>query len=108
MRRHTQSSGFASSDSAARHAGASPENDIPDFEAIFRVPAGHRLVAIRSRSRGGAVMSEFWEHEEYAPDGCLVARFETYEEIDRAGARRGCWRKFDSAGRLIRVGGRLQ
>lgn len=74
-------------------------SEIPNFENIFNVPAGHHLVAVRSRSRGGAVVAEFWEHEEYDPAGCLLARYESYEEIGPEGPRHGCWRKFDRSGR---------
>ena len=81
--------------------------EIPVFEDIFNVSADHHLLAVRSRSRGGTVIAEFWEHEEYDSRGCLLARYESYEEIGPEGSRRGCWRKFDRSGRLITVGGRL-
>ncbi len=83
------------------------EIKVPNFENIFNVPSDHHLVAVRSRSRGGPVVSEFWEHEEYDPGGRLLARYESYEELTPAGARHGCWRKFDRSGRVVRVGGRL-
>ena len=83
------------------------EIEIPKFEDIFNVPIDHYLLAVRSRSRGGAVVAEFWEHEEYDPSGRLLARYESYEEIGPEGLRHGCWRKFDPSGRLVRVGGRL-
>ncbi len=79
----------------------------PAFEKVFDVPEEHQLLAVRSRSRGGTVVAEFWEHEEYDPSGCLLARYESYEEISPEGPRHGCWRKFDSSGQLVRVGGRL-
>ncbi len=83
------------------------EVEIPKFEDIFNVAADHQLLPVRSRSRGGAVVAEFWEHEEYDPSGRLLARYESYEEIGPEGSRHGCWRKFDVSGRLVRVGGRL-
>ena len=82
-------------------------SEVPKFESVFNIPATHQLSAVRSRSRGGAVLAEFWEHKEYGPDGHLVARYESYEEISPAGAMSGCWRKFDMAGRLVTVGGSL-
>ncbi len=83
------------------------EAQIPNFENIFNVAADHQLLPVRSRSRGGAVVAEFWEHEEFDPSGRLLARYESYEEIGPEGSRRGCWRKFDSSGRLVKVGGCL-
>ncbi len=81
--------------------------DVPEFERVFRIPSNHQLLAIRSCSRGGPVLAEFWEHEEYGPGGNLVAFYESYEEITPSGPRHGCWRKFDVSGRLITVGGSL-
>lgn len=85
----------------------SAQIETPDFEDIFNVPAGHCLLAVRSRSRGGPVTTEFWEHEEYDSGGRLTARYESYEELTPAGPRHGCWRKLDGSGRVMRVGGRL-
>ncbi len=85
----------------------SAQIEIPNFEDIFKVPASHSLLAVRSRSRGGPVVTDFWEHEEYDSAGRLLARYESYEELTPAGARHGCWRKFDGSGRVVRVGGRL-
>jgi hypothetical protein len=82
-------------------------SEVPEFESVFNIPATHQLFAVRSRSRGGPVLTEFWEHEEYSPDGHLVARYESYEEIGPTGTRYGCWRKFDTSGRLVTVGGSL-
>ncbi len=76
-----------------------------NFEAVFRIPVSHRLVAVRSRSRAGIVAGTFWDHEEYDEAGRLVARYETFEEADcRSGARYSGWRKYDSAGRLVGEG----
>lgn len=61
------------------------EIEIPKFEDIFNVPVDHHLSVVRSRSRGGAVVAEFWEHEEYDPSGRLLARYESYEEIAVSG-----------------------
>jgi hypothetical protein len=82
-------------------------SEVPKFESLFDVPATHQLFAVRSRSRGGSVVAEFWEHDEYSPDGHLVARYESYEEVTSAGTRYGCWRKFDTSDRLVTVGGSL-
>ncbi len=83
------------------------EIEVPNFAGIFNIPADHHLVTVRSRSRGGPVVTEFWEHEEYDPGGRLLARYESYEELTPAGARHGCWRKLDSSGCVVRAGGRL-
>jgi hypothetical protein len=72
-----------------------------NFEAIFRIPANHRLLAVRSRSRGGLVGAVFWEHEEYDGDGQLICRYKSFDEVSPAGRRRSGWRKYDGAGLLI-------
>ena len=76
-----------------------------NFEAVFSVPAMHRLVAVRSRSRAGVVAGTFWDHEEYDADGRLVARYESFEESDAQGrVRRSGWRKYDLDRGLIAEG----
>ncbi len=62
-----------------------PVDAVPNFEAVFRIPAMHRLLAVRSRSRGGAVQGIYWEHEEYDPAGTLVARYQSFDETNAAG-----------------------
>jgi hypothetical protein len=72
------------------------------FERIFRVAPTHRLVAVRSRARGGLVRSEHWEHEEYDADGRLIARYESFEEIATAtGQRRSGYRKLAPDGSVV-------
>ncbi len=78
--------------------------DEPNFEAVFTVPSTHRLVAVRSRSRGGLVCGIYWEHEEYDEAGRLAARYESCDEMTAAGERRSGWRKHDPAGRLVASG----
>jgi hypothetical protein len=80
-----------------------PRGLSPNFEAIFGVAADHRLDQIRSRSRAGLVRGTFWEHEEHDLHGRLVARYESFEEVDAengpprpfgsgaAGKRRPLW-----------------
>ena len=76
-----------------------------NFEAIFRIPPTHRLIAVRSRSRAGIVGGTFWDHEEYDALGRLVARYESFEEQDPRGVhRRSGWRKYDILGRLAAEG----
>jgi hypothetical protein len=67
--------------------------EVPNFEALYEVPSTHRLVPIRSRSRGGLERAEYWTHEEYDLTGCLVARYESFEEVDAAGETRSGWCK---------------
>ncbi|HEX2552915.1 MAG TPA: hypothetical protein VHL98_04385 [Microvirga sp.] len=81
--------------------------DVPNFEAVFGIPATHRLLAVRSRSRGGPVSGQYWEHEEYDASGARVGRYESFEEVTASGARRSGWRKFDPAGSLVATGGDL-
>jgi hypothetical protein len=79
--------------------------DEHNFEAVFQVPPKHRLVVVRSRSRGGRVSAVTWEHEEYDGNGQLVARYVSFAERDAAGLRRGGWRKYGSGGQLLAEGG---
>ncbi len=76
-----------------------------NFEAVFCVPATHRLVAVRSKSRAGIVAGTFWDHEEYDERGLLVARYESFEEVNPlVGVRHSGWRKYDLLGRLLAEG----
>jgi hypothetical protein len=75
---------------------------MKSFEARFGIPAAHRLVLTRSRIRGGSARGEFWEHEEFDPRGVLVARYESFTELDPAtGATHSGWYRYDSDGFLI-------
>ncbi len=91
----------ASSQSSSFNA---PVDEVPNFEAVFQVPSTHRLLVVRSRSRGGHVPGVYWGHEEYCSAGRLLARYESFEEISAIGERRCGWRKFDTAGRLLCTG----
>ena len=76
-----------------------------NFETVFHIPPTHRLVAVRSRSRAGALAGNFWDHEEYDAVGRLVARYQSFDERDAHGnQRRSGWRKYDLVGRLIAEG----
>ena len=78
---------------------------IPNFEAIFGVAVDHRLEHVRSRSRGGALRGTFWNHEEYDADGNLVARYESFQEIEAdTGASRSGWVKYDADGWVVDEG----
>jgi hypothetical protein len=72
------------------------------FESLYRVPATHRLVPVRSRSRGGNVPATYWEHEEYDASGRLIARYESYVESASGvdGGRSG-WCKYNARGVLV-------
>ena len=80
------------------------DRDNQNFEALFRVPVIHRLLVVRSRSRGGLWSGVYWEHAEYDPHGLNVARYESFAESNQAGVRRSGWRKYDPAGRLVEEG----
>ena len=78
--------------------------DNQNFEALFRVPVIHRLLVVRSRSRGGLWSGVYWEHAEFDPHGLKVARYESFAESNQAGVRRRGWRKYDPDGRLVEEG----
>jgi hypothetical protein len=78
---------------------------IHSFDLIFGVPEDHRLVLVRSRSRAGVLMADFWSHNEYDAHNRLVARYESFDEWNpKTGVHRSGWHKYDDAGRLIATG----
>lgn len=77
---------------------------IASFEALFGIPPEHRLVQVRSRSRGGTISATFLDHEEYDPRGQLIARFESFEETGPTGRTTSGWRRYDRFGRLVDAG----
>jgi hypothetical protein len=86
---------------SGRSAFAALMGEVPNFEAIYRVPATHRLVVVRYRSRGGLERAEYWLHQKYDPAGRLVARYESFDELNTGGERRSGWSKFDHTGHLV-------
>jgi hypothetical protein len=68
---------------------------VPSFETIFHVSPLHRLVLVKSRSRGGDVSGVYWEHEEYDGLGRLIARYHCFKEVDGSGAQRCGWCQYD-------------
>lgn len=82
-------------------------NHTPNFEAIFRVPSTHSLVLVRSRGQGSPVAAVDWEHHEHNASGRLVARYESFEQVDAAGERRSGWQKFAPDGQLLGEGNAL-
>jgi hypothetical protein len=40
-----------------------------NFEQLFGIPPDHRLMLVRSRSRGGFARAVYWQHDEYDPAG---------------------------------------
>ena len=75
--------------------------DEHNFEAVFHIPATHRLVLARSRSQGCPLSAIFWEHDEYDSLGCLVARYRSFEQIDATGRTQRGWRRFDGDGHMM-------
>ena len=71
------------------------------FEAIFQIPAIHRLVLVRSRSQGCPLSAICWEHDEYDSLGRLVARYRSFEQIDATGRTQRGWRRFDCHGHMM-------
>jgi hypothetical protein len=72
-----------------------------NFETIFHIPAAHRLVLVRSRSQGCPPVAIDWEHHEYASDGRMVARYQSFERLGPSGKRQSGWRKFDRIGQFV-------
>jgi hypothetical protein len=77
--------------------------DERNFEAIFEIPDSHRLVQVRSKTRGGIMSANYWRHDEYGSGGKLVARYESFEERSESGATRSGWHKYDQSGQLLHV-----
>jgi hypothetical protein len=75
---------------------------MKSFEEIFRVCPEHTLVLLRSRSVGGDLPTEQWDHEEFDHRGRLVARYESFIEIDPVmGTTRSGWYRYDADGFLV-------
>ena len=72
-----------------------------NFEMIFHIPATHSLVLVRSRSQGCPAVAIDWEHDEFASDGRLVARYHSFERVGPSGERQCGWRKFDCIGQWV-------
>jgi hypothetical protein len=66
-----------------------------NFEAIFQIPVTHQLVLVRSRSQGGLVLTENWEHDEYDSSGRLVARYSSFQQVSATSKGQCGWCKFD-------------
>src|SRR3954466_3735459 len=78
--------------------------DDRNFEAIFEIPDSHRLVQVRSKTRGGIRSAHYWRHDEYGSDGKLAARYESFEEHNaESGATTSGWHKYDQSGQLLHV-----
>ena len=71
------------------------------FEAIFQIPATHRLVLVRSRSQGCPLTAICWEHDEYDTLGRLVARYRSFEKGSPVGGIQRGWRRFDCHGHIM-------
>jgi hypothetical protein len=76
----------------------------PNLEAVFHVPPRHRLVEVRSRSRGEPESATFWDHEEYDASSKLIACFENFEKMGLTGLKTSGWRRYDCTGRLVGAG----
>ena len=74
---------------------------LPNFEALFGFPPHRRLYLVRSRGRGGPTWGDYWTHEEVDQGGIVIARYESFEEVDAQGQVRCGWRKYDVSGTLV-------
>jgi hypothetical protein len=76
--------------------------DEHNFEAVFHIPATHRLVLVRSRSQGCPLSAIFWEHDEFDMQGRLVARYRSFEHVmNPEGETQRGWRRFDCHGHMM-------
>jgi hypothetical protein len=74
---------------------------MKSFETVYGIPPEHRLELVRSRVRGGLIRAEYWRHEEFDARGTLVARYESFAELDpSSGAVNSGWRRYDPDGLL--------
>ena len=74
---------------------------MKSFEALFDVPVSHRLGLVRSSSVGGECPAERWDHEEHDHTGKLIARYESFVELDPVmGTARCGWYRYDADGFL--------
>ena len=71
-----------------------------NFEQLFGIPPDHRLMLVRSRSRGGFARAVYWQHDEYDPAGRRIARYESCLE-ERQGLSVGRWRRQDPSGAIL-------
>jgi hypothetical protein len=84
------------------HPGASSREEH-NFAVLFRIPPAHRLLAVRTRGRGGIVSGIYWECEECDTTGRLITRYESFNETSAAGLGQTGWHKFDREGNLVQV-----
>jgi hypothetical protein len=74
---------------------------MKSFEALFDVPVSHRLELVRSSSVGGECPAERWDHQELDHTGELVARYESFVDLDPVmGTARCGWYRYDAEGFL--------
>ena len=74
---------------------------MKSFEALFDVPVSHRLDLVRSSAVGGEWPAERWDHVEYDHTGKLIARYESFVELDPVmGTARCGWYRYDVDGYL--------
>ncbi len=68
------------------------------FEQVFGIPSGHILKQVRFHQSN---YDDAWTHEEYDPDGHLVARYKSWDSMPPRGAARSGWCKYGPDGALI-------
>src|SRR5829696_2430049 len=86
---------------AARVSLSDLFDEVPNFEAIYRIPLSHTLVAVRSRTQGGPTTTVFWEHDEYDASGRLIACYKSFHLVTAVGEQRSGWQKFGREGQLL-------
>lgn len=74
-----------------------------NFERVFGIAPTHRLVAVRSRVRGGPIQQTYWEHKEITPNGELCARYEAWDETAPGGVQVLRWKQLDAEGRIVKT-----
>ena len=72
------------------------------FEALFDIPAHHKLKEVSFTGGGTIGLSDKWQHEEYNAQGDLVALYLTWSTMDmKKLQKRTGFKKFSPSGQLL-------
>jgi hypothetical protein len=74
---------------------------IEKFRNAFQIPEENELIETKSKSRGPMGALESWEHEEKAPEGHLIAKYESWHNTTPNLKTESGFRKYSPSGELI-------